>query len=128
MNPGVESYLFNLPEKEHNLATQVYHHIMDLTPVMQCAIKWGIPFFDYFSPFAYLNRNRQRGLELCFMKGYVMSDHGGLLYQLDRKLVKSIALNEEALFESETYWEILQEAIYLNENWNKLKKPMDHRR
>ena len=81
-------------------------------------ISWNTPFFYCFDHLCYLSViKKTKGVEVCFVKGFHLSDESGLLDAKDRKLVKGITFTSLADYEEkeEAFLEILQEAVLFNE-------------
>jgi hypothetical protein len=66
---------------------------------------------------------KTKAVEVCFVKGFHLSNESGLLDAKDRKLIKGISFKNLEDYEQkeEAFLEILQEAILLNETQPDLK-------
>jgi hypothetical protein len=92
--------------------------IMFSHPNIREQISWSLPFFYCFDHLCYLSITKKtKGVEVCFVKGFHLSNESGLLDAKDRKLVKGITFTNLADYEEkeEAFLEILQEAIMFNE-------------
>ncbi|TNE81674.1 MAG: DUF1801 domain-containing protein [Bacteroidetes bacterium] len=92
--------------------------MLDATPGMRTVLKYGAPFYDYHGTLAYLSYSKF-GLEISYTKGFALEGPPELLIQRDRKMVKSVAIPDESALESEFFHEMLQQALWVNENWKK---------
>jgi hypothetical protein len=76
------------------------------------------PFFiclDYVCYFGKIHKTK--GVEICFAKGFLLSNGQGLLEDKNRKIIRGITIRNLQEFKAieECFLEILQEAILLNE-------------
>ena len=92
--------------------------IMLAHPNIREQISWNTPFFYCFDHLCYFSIiKKTKGVEVCFVKGFHLSNESGLLDAKDRKLVKGITFTSLTDYEEkeEAFLEILQEAILFNE-------------
>ncbi|MCU0467874.1 MAG: DUF1801 domain-containing protein [Arcicella sp.] len=98
------------------------HHIRKIImlahPNIREQISWNTPFFyclDHLCYFGVIKKTK--GVEVCFVKGFHLSNDSGLLDAKDRKLTKGITFSslEDFQEKEEIFLEILQEAILFNE-------------
>lgn len=75
-------------------------------------------FFHCFDYVFYFGRiDKKHGLEIGFVKGFLLSNDHGLLETKNRKLIRGISFLdlEDFMNKEEVFLETLQEAILLNE-------------
>jgi hypothetical protein len=92
--------------------------IMLSHPNIREQISWNTPFFYCFDHLCYFSIiKKTKGVEVCFVKGFHLSNESGLLDAKDRKLVKGITFTSLADYveKEEAFLEILQEAALFNE-------------
>ena len=87
-----------------------------LPPFATCAIKWRIPFYKLHRNICYLNRHHDH-ITLGFPHGYKLSPLPGILLGESENLKQVRYLEIRSLEDlySETTYQILQEAIILDE-------------
>ncbi len=78
----------------------------------------SVPFYmclDYVCYFGKIHKTK--GVEICFVKGFLLSNEQGLLEDKGRKLIRGITVRNLQEFKEieDEFLEILQEAIILNE-------------
>ena len=87
-------------------------------------VAWNLPFFQCGDYLCYLSVIKKiKAVEVCFVKGFHLSNESGLLDAKDRKLIKGISFKnmEDYAEKEDAFLEILQEAILLNETQPELK-------
>lgn len=127
MSQLVENCIDRFPEEFKSLAFQTHYLLLEAAPGVRSSVKYGFPFYDYLGNFAYMAANKY-GLELCLTKGYMIEMDPTFLDQRDRKRVKSISLKDESVLEDERFFEALQQAFWLNENWKEIKAKAKRRK
>lgn len=78
-------------------------------------IRYRIPFYDGRSWICYLNPTKTGKVELSFVRGKELSNAQGLLESKGRKQVSSVTFTSVREIPLEVLYEILQEAILLDE-------------
>lgn len=78
----------------------------------------SLPFYmcqDYVCYFGKIHKTK--GVEICFVKGFLLSNEQGLLEDKGRKIIRGITVRNLQEFKAieEGFLEILQEAIMINE-------------
>lgn len=78
----------------------------------------SVPFFlclDYVCYFGKIHKTK--GVEICFVKGFLLSNEQGLLEDKGRKLIRGITVRNLQEFKAieDSFLEIVQEAILINE-------------
>jgi hypothetical protein len=115
---NIDDYIESQDRLLKPLLTQLRKVIMLAYPNIREQISWSLPFFYCFDHLCYLSITKKtKGVEVCFVKGFHLSNESGLLDAKDRKLVKGITFTNLADYEEkeEAFFEILQEAIMFNE-------------
>lgn len=100
------------------LLLQLRKVIMLAHPNIREQISWNTPFFYCFDHLCYLNViTKTNVIEVCFAKGFHLSNEAGLLDAKNRKLVKGISFKDLQDYKEkeEGFLETLQEAILFNE-------------
>ena len=106
------------------LLLQLRKVIMLAHPNIREQISWNTPFFYCFDHLCYLNAIKKTNvIEVCFAKGFHLSNEAGLLDAKNRKLVKGITFKNLQDYEEkeEGFLETLQEAILFNETNPEIK-------
>ncbi len=106
------------------LLSHIHKTIMLAHEQMREKIAWNLPFFQCGDYLCYLSViKKTKAVEVCFVKGFHLSNESGLLDAKDRKLIKGISFKNLEDYEQkeEAFLEILQEAILLNETQPDLK-------
>jgi Domain of unknown function (DU1801) len=113
----------NPSEVRHLLMTA--HHFLqeNLPPFAVCDIKWKIPFYTLRRNFCYLNRHRDH-ITLGFPYGFKLAPLSGVLLGEDENLkcVRYLEIFTMEDLYSETVYQILQEAIILDETLAKTRR------
>ncbi|GAB3255031.1 hypothetical protein GCM10027347_15820 [Larkinella harenae] len=112
----VDEYINRQTPEIHRLLAQIRRLIQDASPRVQEKINWGVPFFSHKGHLCYLNplRTTEPAVDLCFLRGYELSDERGVLENRGRRTVRSLVVRAQD-FNEELIRELLREAILLNE-------------
>lgn len=113
MNP-VEDFIYQL-EGEQRALLLYLHHILTTELNLEAKIRYKIPFYYGKRWICYLNPTKDNKIDLSFIYGNQLSNEQGLLESRGRKQVCSITLDAVKNIPIETLYEILQEAILLDE-------------
>ncbi|MEM6966348.1 MAG: DUF1801 domain-containing protein [Bacteroidota bacterium] len=84
---------------------------LELTP----KVRYKIPFYYHHSWICYLNPVKGNKIELAFLRGNELSNNQALLERKGRKQVRGMEFGKVADIEEDALYEILQEAILLDE-------------
>lgn len=120
----IDDFIESKDKNLRPLLAHIRHIIMVSHPQIREQISWNLPFFYCFDHLCYLSVGKKtKGVEVCFAKGFHIKDEAGVLDSKGRKLVKGITFADLADFEvkEDTFLEVLQEAILLNEIQPELK-------
>ena len=93
-------------------------------PNIREQISWNIPSFYCFDHLCYLSIiKKTKGVEVCFVKGFHLSNESGLLDAKDRKLIKGVTFISLSDYKEKekAFLEILQEAVLFNETNPEIK-------
>ena len=115
---NIDDYIENKDKSLKSLLIHIRKVIMLSHPNIREQISWNTPCFYCFDYLCYFGIvKKTKGVEVCFVKGFHLSNESGLLDAKDRKLVKGITFTSLADYEEkeEAFLEILQEAILFNE-------------
>ncbi len=78
----------------------------------------SVPFFICFDYVCYFGKiHKTKGIEIGFVKGYLLKDEAGVLEANNRKMIRGMTFKNLKDFQTreDAFLEILQEAIILNE-------------
>lgn len=114
MHPQVEAYILDLEPERREIALLLRDLIMSSAPGVEEAFKWKVPFYGYRGALCYIN-NRKQGLDLGFLQGHLLSDPSGVLEDRGTKQVRHLNLRNKEQLISESFQQILQEALMQNE-------------
>ena len=120
----INDYIESKDKSLRSLLMHIRKVIMRSHPQIREKIAWNTPFFMCFDYLCYLGViKKTKGVEVCFIKGFHLSNETELLDAKGRKLVKGITFTNIKDFEAkeEAFLEILQEAILLNETKPEMK-------
>ena len=120
---AVQNYILQQPSPHREIMTILRSWILDLGPHTSEKISYTVPYFYFFGQVCYLHPDTD-SVELCFAKGYHLSDEQKILQSKGRKQVRSITFHSVAETEE---WEqevrrLLNEAAILNEYQFKKRK------
>ena len=113
MNP-VENFIYEKEGKQRELLI-LLHEVLVNDFDLQPKIRYRIPFYYRKSWITYLNPLKDGGVDFTFLRGQELSNAQGLLENRDRKQVSSLQFQEIEEIPLEALYEILQEAILLDE-------------
>ncbi len=114
----IDDYIESKDNSLKPLLAHIRKVIMLAHPNIREQISWSLPFFYCFDYLCYMSVSKKtKGVEVCFVKGFRLSNESGLLDAKDRKLIKGITFTSLADYEEkeEAFLEILQEAVLFNE-------------
>lgn len=114
MHPQVEAYILDLEPERREIAMLLRDLIMASAPGVEEQFKWKVPFYGFRGALCYIN-NRKQGLDLGFLQGYLLSDPCGVLQDRGTKQVRHLLLTQKEQLFSESFQQILQEALMQNE-------------
>lgn len=114
----IDDFIQSKDKSLRPLLLQLRKVIMLAHPNIREQISWSTPFFYCFDHLCYLNVIKKTNIvEVCFAKGFHLSNESGLLDAKKRKLIKGITFKDLKDYEEkeEGFLETLQEAILFNE-------------
>jgi hypothetical protein len=81
-------------------------------------LKWRykLPFFYRHSWICYLNPLKSGGVELCFTKGYLLSNFNGLLSANGRSMISGVEYANIEEIDRESLMDTFHEALILDQN------------
>ena len=111
---SVEEYIFDYegPEKEVLI---FFHETMMSFPGITSKLRYKIPFYYQKTWVCYLNPVKPNKIALCFLRGYELSNEQGLLESKGRKQILSIEFSSVDEIPKKEIFEILNEALYLDQ-------------
>ncbi|MEL6668817.1 MAG: DUF1801 domain-containing protein [Bacteroidota bacterium] len=112
---NVESFIYTRPGEEREILFY-FHQLLTEEMGLEPKIRFKIPFYFNRSWVCYLNPIKQGGIELAFLRGRELSNVQGLLVSKGRKQVYGIDCYSLAEIPREAIYEIIQEAILLDES------------
>lgn len=120
----INDYIDSKDKSIKPLLSHLRKIIMLSHPHIREQISWNIPFFYCFDHLCYLSIiKKTKGVEVCFVKGFHLSNESGLLDAKDRKLIKGVTFISLSDYKEkeEAFLEILQEAVLFNETNPEIK-------
>lgn len=113
MNKSQE-FILDFPGKQGEVL-QYLHDMLMSFPEMESKIRYRVPFFYRRSWIVYLNPKKGELVELCFLRANEMSNEQGLLDFKDRTQVAGVTYGSVKEIDDAVLWEVVQEAILLDE-------------
>ncbi len=110
----VEEYIYGFEDERLELMKFLHDLMMD-QPGINCKMAFKLPFYYGKSWICYMNPLKKGGIEFVFTRGKELSNVQGILEARGRKEVSGIRLNSLADVPRESLYEIIQEAILLDE-------------
>jgi hypothetical protein len=101
---------------QQKLILQYFHQLMTSNPGVVAKLRYKIPFYYRKSWIFYLNPVKNEGIELVFLRANELSNEQGLLESRDRKQVKGIIFYKLSDIPEQAIYEIIQEALLLDES------------
>jgi hypothetical protein len=92
------------------------HDLMMDQPGIYCKISFKIPFYYRNSWICYIYPQKKGGIEFVFTRGHELSNEQGILDARGRKEVAGILLKTMDDIPQESLFEVIQEAILLDES------------
>ncbi len=102
-----------------------FHTLLTQQLGLNCKIRFKIPFYDLRTWICYLNPTKSGGVDFAFIRGNELSNSQGILEDRGRNQVRSIEFKSLEEIPEESLYEILQEALLLDETtpYTVRKKP-----
>lgn len=110
----VKHYLLQLPSKQQVIMTYLDAFIQEF-PGITSKLRYGIPFYYRKSWICYLNPIKNNGVELAFTRANELSNEQGILDFKKRKQVAGIEIYHLKNFPTRSVYEILNEALLLDD-------------
>lgn len=110
----VDEYIERFEGDDHDIMRFLHDLMMD-QPGIYCKIAFKIPFYYCKSWICYINPVKKGGIEFVFTRGAELSNEQGILKARGRKEVRGIHLNTIDDIPQESLYEVIQEAILLDE-------------
>ena len=114
MNEG-EDFIYGY-EGETLEVMKYLHDLMMDQPGISCKISFKIPFYYRNSWICYIYPQKKGGIEFVFTRGKELSNEQGILEARGRKEVAGIQLKTLDDIPQESLFEVIQEAILLDES------------
>lgn len=114
-------YIQQLEGKRREIANHLHLLLMENTDLLSI-LKYKIPFYSSKSNVCYLNPINNDGIELCFIRGYQLSDVQKMLRHNGRKQIRGISFYSVDEIETKSILEIVNEAVILDEIYFRAKK------
>jgi len=111
----VEEYIYGF-EGETLEVMKYLHHLMMDQPGIYCKLSFKIPFYYRNSWICYIYPQKKGGIEFVFTRGKELSNEQGILEARSRKEVAGIRLKTLDDIPQESLFEVIQEAILLDES------------
>lgn len=119
MHPA-QDYILGF-EGEQQKLLQYFYDFLSSFPEIRVVMKWNIPVYIRKKQICYVNPLKNGGVELCFNRGHFISDENNLLQKKGRKQIEGITFQKIAEIDEEILYEIVQEAILLDDRKWKTK-------
>lgn len=113
MTPAQE-FLLDLEGNQAEILSYLDEMLMSF-PEIESKIHYRVPFYYRKSWICYCNPRPNDRLELVFLRGNELSNEQGLLDDKGRKQVMGIEFGSIKEIPGEVLWEVVQEAILLDE-------------
>lgn len=113
MTPAQE-FLLDLDGNQAEILSYLDEMLMSF-PEIESKIRYRVPFYFRKSWICYCNPLKNDRIELAFLRANEMSNEQGLLNFKDRKQVAGIEFGSIKEIPHETLWEVIQEAILLDD-------------
>ena len=111
----VEAFILS-KEGNQRVILQFLHDLLMSSTEMTNKIRYKVPFYFRKSWICYLNPiKKSAGIELVFLRGNELSNEQGILEARGRKQVRGIIFTKVEDIPVETLLEIIQEAIFLDQ-------------
>jgi len=111
----VEQYISDLKINQREIMLY-FHDLLAHQLELEAKIRYKIPFYYHKSWICYLNPIKNGGVELAFLRAYELSNHQGLLDFKGRKQVAGISFSNVDEIPRDHIYEIIQEALLLDES------------
>jgi hypothetical protein len=111
----VEEFIYS-HEGETLEVMKYLHGLMMDQPEISCKLSYKIPFYYRNSWICYIYPQKQGGIEFAFPRGNELSNEQGILEARGRKQVAGIRLKTLDDIPQEPLFEVIQEAILLDES------------
>ncbi|WKK86518.1 DUF1801 domain-containing protein [Marivirga arenosa] len=111
----VEQYIFDLKINQREIMLY-FHDILAHQLELEAKIRYKIPFYYHKSWVCYMNPIKNGGVELAFLRANELSNHQGLLDFKGRKQVAGISFFNLKKVPKDLIYEIIQEALLLDES------------
>lgn len=110
----VEDFIYERDNPQRDIMLALHQMMLDFEGILP-QIRYRIPFYYRHNWICYINPKKDTYVELCFLHGFELSNAQGLLQAKDRKMVKGIEIYSAKEIQQEALWEIIQEALLLDE-------------
>jgi hypothetical protein len=112
---GNVEYFINQLENGQREIMLYFHELLAHQLELEDKIRFKIPFYYHKSWVCYLNPIKNDEVELAFLLGQALSNQQGLLEANGRKQVAGITFSKVAEIPVDPVYEIIQEALILDE-------------
>jgi hypothetical protein len=111
---NVEDFINQLGNEQRKIMLY-FHELLAQQLELEDKIRFKIPFYFHKSWVCYLNPIKNDSVEIAFLLGKELSNQQGLLRANGRKQVAGISISNVAEIPQEAVYEIIQEALMLDE-------------
>ena len=109
----VEDFIYQFEGGQQEVLLYFHHLFLDLNLVSK--IRYRVPFYYGKSWVCYLNPQKNGSIELVFIYGRKLSNTQGILNDKGRKQVSGIEFSNLDEIPQEAIFEIIQEALLIDE-------------
>ena len=110
----VDEFILSHERNQLEIMTFI-HNYLKAQPQVTSKLRYKIPFYYRKSWICYLNPRKDKSIEFCFIRGRELSNKQGILNAKGRKMITSINLAKLADIAKEPLFEVIQEALLLDE-------------
>ncbi|WNB17966.1 DUF1801 domain-containing protein [Marivirga arenosa] len=111
----VEQYIFDLKINQREIMLY-FHDLLAHQLELEDKIRYKIPFYYHKSWVCYMNPIKNGGVEVAFLRANELSNHQGILDFKGRKQVAGISFSNVDEIPRDHIYEIIQEALLLDES------------
>lgn len=113
-NSKVDAFIYNFPKEIRKILLEIREIVMESAPFMEEQFKYKIPFYSCYGPLLYINPKESKVI-VGFMKGSILAQTNSNLVG-EQKIVRHFIFNLDYNIQTkETFRQLIQEAIILNE-------------
>jgi|CXWJ01.1.fsa_nt_gi hypothetical protein len=109
----VEVYIANLQNENQKRLISFFHSRFKDYPNITPKIRFRVPFYYQKTWVCYINPIKPHGIEICFIRGFELSNQQGILDAKKRNMIKGVTFFEIEKKRVRAVEEIFMEALEL---------------